>query len=71
MQSPRGAAAASTYSWRTSSRCTGGDCVQVAFTDTGVALRDSKNPERAILHYSHEEWRAFVAMTKADVHDLP
>ncbi|MFI7030715.1 DUF397 domain-containing protein [Microbispora rosea] len=70
MESPQGAGRPA-LEWRTSSRCTGGDCVQVAFTDDGVVMRDSKNPERGSLFYSRDEWRAFVAMTKANFHDLP
>ena len=70
MESPQGASRPMSE-WRTSSRCTGGDCVQVAFTGDGVAMRDSKNPERGSLFYSRDEWRAFVAMTKAGLHDLP
>lgn len=56
--------------WRTSSRCTGGECVEVAFAGGGVALRDSKNREQGILLYSADAWRAFVADVKTGRHDL-
>lgn len=31
--------------WRTSSYSSGGNCVEVAFRDSRVGLRDSKRPE--------------------------
>jgi hypothetical protein len=45
--------------WRRSSRCGSSACVEVAPTDSGVLVRDSKNPHRAPLAFSHAEWRAF------------
>ncbi|MFG1605300.1 DUF397 domain-containing protein [Actinoplanes sp. NPDC049265] len=44
-----------------SSRCTSGDCVQVAPVDggTSIALRDSKNPGSVLL-FSAQEWRDFL-----------
>jgi ATP/maltotriose-dependent transcriptional regulator MalT len=47
--------------WIRSRFCSGGDCVEVAFTPTGVRLRDSKNPHRAPLAFTVQEWRAFIA----------
>lgn len=51
--------------WQRSSRCGGGNCVEVAFMPGRVAVRDSKNPGRGILLYSHDEWRDFVSGVKA------
>ncbi|GAA0897836.1 DUF397 domain-containing protein [Pseudonocardia zijingensis] len=48
-------------SWTRSSFCSGADCVEVAFTPTGVRLRDSKNPQQPPLRFSVEEWRQFIA----------
>ncbi|MEV4459756.1 DUF397 domain-containing protein [Microbispora sp. NPDC004025] len=57
--------------WRISTRCNGGNCVQVAILDGMVALRDSKNPGHGVLLYSPEEWRRFVASAKAGGYDRP
>ncbi|MBP2705150.1 DUF397 domain-containing protein [Microbispora sp. RL4-1S] len=67
MESPQGLTT-STLKWRRSSRCTGGNCVQVAFASDVVALRDSKNPEAGVLVYTREQWREFVESVKAGAH---
>lgn len=48
--------------WRKSSRSGGGDnCVEVAFAlDGGVGVRDSKNPNGAVLEFTPAEWDAFT-----------
>lgn len=46
--------------WRKSSFSNPENCVQVALVDGGVAVRDSKNPNRAPLLFDNCEWRAFV-----------
>lgn len=50
--------------WKKSSRSNGNggnNCVEVAFLDTGVAVRDSKNPDGPKLMFTPAEWDAFVA----------
>ncbi|MFJ8450423.1 DUF397 domain-containing protein [[Kitasatospora] papulosa] len=49
--------------WQTSSQSSGGtNCVQVAFLDQGVvALRDSKNPDKAPHLFTDSEYDAFVS----------
>jgi hypothetical protein len=43
----------------------GGNCVEVAeFSDGGVAVRDSKNPEGALLRFTPAEWKAFLEGVK-------
>jgi hypothetical protein len=37
-----------------------GACVEVASWDGKIAVRDSKNPEGAILLYTGREWEAFL-----------
>ncbi len=39
-------------------------CVMVATKDEGVAIRDSKNPGKATLFFSNDEWSAFVMGVK-------
>lgn len=53
------------FEWRKSSYSGGGnDCVEVAFTDDGAAVRDSKNPEAGALRLPAVEWNAFLAAAK-------
>lgn len=35
-------------------------CVEVAIQDDGVAVRDSKHRNGAVLEFSHCEWEAFL-----------
>jgi hypothetical protein len=46
--------------WRKSSHSNGGEnCVEMADLPGGIAVRDSKDPERAPLRYTVGEWHAF------------
>lgn len=58
--------------WRKSSRSnnTGGACVEVAFIDPDVAVRDSKNPTGAALAFSAGQWVEFQQGVKAGRYDL-
>ncbi len=59
--------------WRKSSRSNGNggnNCVEVAFLDTGVAVRDSKNRSGPALQFSAAEWTAFVDSAKAGSFDI-
>ena len=51
--------------WRRSSFCGHGACVEVAYVEGGVLLRDGKNPDAAALRFTDEEWSAFVAGVQA------
>lgn len=43
------------------SPCTSGNCVEVAHTGTDeIWVRDSKNPDGAVLRFTRPEWDAFV-----------
>ncbi|MCK2221762.1 DUF397 domain-containing protein [Actinomadura sp. ATCC 31491] len=50
-----------TPSWRTASRCSNGDCVEVALLspDT-VGVRDTKNPGGPVITFSSHDWTTFV-----------
>lgn len=48
--------------WRKSSYSNGGEhCVEVTDLPGGLAVRDSKDPEREPLRYHAAQWRAFCA----------
>jgi len=39
----------------------GGNCVEVARLDDGrIGVRDSKNPDGAVLRFTRAEWEAFL-----------
>ena len=39
----------------------GGNCVEVARLDDGtIGVRDSKNPDGAVLRFTRSEWEAFL-----------
>jgi hypothetical protein len=48
--------------WRRSTRSggNGGNCVEVAAIERGVAVRDSKNPGGAVLAFAPDAWHAFT-----------
>jgi hypothetical protein len=47
--------------WRKSSRSHDNGCVEVAFVEDQVALRDSKNPNGPVLVFTAREWAAFLS----------
>jgi hypothetical protein len=51
---------ADAHMWRRSSFCHSGECVEVAFRDGMVVMRDSKAPQAGTLRFSTEEFDAFV-----------
>jgi hypothetical protein len=59
--------------WRKGSHSNGNggsNCVEVAFLDTGVAVRDSKNRQGPALMFTQAEWIAFVDSTKDGEFDI-
>lgn len=58
--------------WRKSTRsgpnCD--NCVEVAFVDGAVAVRDSKDPEGPVLIFTPAEWDAFVGGAKDGEFDI-
>ncbi len=46
--------------WRRSTRCEGGQCVEVAQSGAAVVVRDSKDPDGPTLAFSLEEWSGFL-----------
>ncbi|MFF0725734.1 DUF397 domain-containing protein [Streptomyces sp. NPDC004134] len=43
----------------------GGDCIEVAPTPHTVHVRDSKDPEGAILRFTPDAWAEFIALVVA------
>jgi hypothetical protein len=46
------------------------NCVEVAFVDDAIAVRDSKHPEGPVLLFTQAEWDAFVGGAKDGEFDL-
>ena len=46
--------------WRKSRHSGVSNCVEVAFVEDQVAVRDSKDPGGPVLVFSVLEWRAFI-----------
>lgn len=46
--------------WKTSSASQGTNCVEVAFADGHVLVRDSKNREAGFLAIPNASWRALI-----------
>jgi Domain of unknown function (DUF397) len=57
--------------FRTSSFCTLGNCVEVGrAADGAILVRDTKDRTQQALAFTDEEWAAFVAGVKAGEFDL-
>jgi hypothetical protein len=58
--------------WRKSSRSGPftDNCVEVAFVDDAIAVRDSKNPTGPVLIFTVSEWDAFVDGAKDGEFDV-
>lgn len=52
--------------WRKSARSgpVSDNCVEVAFVDGAIAMRDSKNPDGPVLLFTQGEWDAFAGGCK-------
>jgi Domain of unknown function (DUF397) len=56
--------------WVKSTRSTSnGNCVEVAGTATGVAVRDSKDPDGPVLRFSTDAWRGFLDDVRSGTFD--
>lgn len=56
--------------WRKSTRSAYNGCVEVAFVDGHVAVRDSKDRQGPVLLFSAAEWQAFIGGTRDGEFDL-
>jgi hypothetical protein len=51
--------------WQRSSQIDGAEnCVEVAFVDDAIAVRDSRDPDGPALIYTRDEWEAFIGGVK-------
>jgi len=57
--------------WVKSTRSSGNcdNCVEVAFVDGAIAVRDSKDPHGPALIYTRDEWDAFLHGVKGGEFD--
>jgi Domain of unknown function (DUF397) len=62
----------STAQWFKSTRSgpNSDNCVEVAFVDEAIVVRDSKNPDGPALVFTAAEWDAFVGGAKDGEFDL-
>lgn len=58
--------------WRKSTASgSNGDCVEVAFAEEGVHVRNSQDPLGPMLSFSYSEWAAFLTGARRGEFDLP
>jgi hypothetical protein len=58
-----------TAHWRTSTRSGNNGCVEVAFVQGQVAVRDSKDRSGPVLVFTAHEWHAFLSGVRAGEFD--
>jgi hypothetical protein len=56
--------------WLRSSSCSGNNCLEVAFVNNQVAVRDSKDSHGPVLMFTSSEWRAFLHDVRNGEFDL-
>lgn len=65
-RSANNGACAEVASWRASSRCSNGTCVEVGSGPAVVGVRDTKLRDTSpVLEFGSEAWRRFTARLKA------
>jgi hypothetical protein len=55
--------------WRKSSHSGSNGCVEIAFLDGQIAMRDSKDRGGPVLQFTHKEWEAFLGGVRAGEFD--
>jgi Domain of unknown function (DUF397) len=56
--------------WRVSSSSAGGNCVEVARSQTAVYVRDTKNRGQGVLPFSVPAWKEFLEAVRSGQHHL-
>jgi hypothetical protein len=57
--------------WRKSTRSGVNGCVEVAFVQNSVAVRDSKDSASPVLVFTAHEWDAFIGGARNGEFELP
>jgi hypothetical protein len=57
--------------WRKSSYSSVNGCIEVAFIDRQVAVRDSKDQHGPVLVFTFREWEAFLGGARAGQFEFP
>lgn len=57
--------------WRKSTRSGSSGCVEIAFLDGQIAVRDSKDRDGPVLRFTHHEWEAFLGGVRDGEFDAP
>jgi hypothetical protein len=57
--------------WRKSTRSGNNGCIEVAFVEDQVAVRDSKDRRSPVLVFTAHEWEAFVGGVHDGEFELP
>ncbi len=57
--------------WHTSTYSGGSGCVEVAFVDGQVGVRDSKDRQGPMLVFTANEWEAFIGGARDGEFELP
>jgi hypothetical protein len=57
--------------WRKSSLSGANGCVEIAFVDDRIAVRDSKDPSGPVLVFGLHEWSAFIRGAQYGEFELP
>jgi hypothetical protein len=55
--------------WRRSSRCNGGNCVEVSVQGDVIMVRSSADPQGSTLAVSRDTWRDWISGAKAGIFD--
>lgn len=58
------------HQWRKSKRSSSGNCVEVSTGPRAILLRDSKNPDGAVLSFSRETFQDFLDGLRGAEFDL-
>jgi hypothetical protein len=56
--------------WRKSTASASGDCVEVAFAQEAVLVRNSQEPLGLTLSFSYSEWTAFLTGARRGEFDI-
>lgn len=57
--------------WRKSETSADGQCVEVAFVEAAVLVRNSEDPSGPMLTFSRSQWSAFLDGARSGTFDAP